>query len=138
MLLMHSQRSIPQTVLGPKVHWRLLNISSEVGSPCELSLACDVLAATTISEYLLRFYLSLGMAAQEGKVGAGEQIIARRRNRRLVPEGVPLNSRLSGALSGNLDASIGAQIVWCPSRVPTQAMSRTGVGLHGETVVLGG
>ena len=44
---------------------------------------------------------------------AGEQIIARRRNRRLVPEGVPLNSRLSGALSGNLDASIGVQTLWC-------------------------
>ncbi len=51
---------------------------------------------------------TLFMAMQEGKVGAGEQIIARRRNRRLVPEGVPLNSRLSGALSGNLDANIGA------------------------------
>jgi hypothetical protein len=31
-------------------------------------------------------------------VGAGEQIMARRRTRRLVPEGVPLNSRLSGNL----------------------------------------
>ena len=44
-------------------------------------------------------------AAQEAKVGAGEQIIARRRSRRLVPEGTPLNARLSGAASGNLGAA---------------------------------
>ena len=43
-------------------------------------------------------------AAQEAKVGAGEQIIARRRSRRLVPEGTPLNARLGGAPSGNLGA----------------------------------
>ena len=64
-------------------------------------------------------------------MGAGEQIIARRRQRRLVPEGVPLNSRLSGGLSGNLDANIGkraadAYRIWPrPSRIlsmPPQEM----------------
>ncbi len=38
--------------------------------------------------------------AQEGKLGAGEQIMARRRTRRLVPEGVPLSARNSGTFPG--------------------------------------
>lgn len=75
------------------------------------------------------------LRAQEGKVGAGEQIIARRRNRRLVPEGVPLNSRLSGALSGNLDANaIGkrAADAYRPRPRPSRLMSTPPEEMFGD------
>ncbi|BDA46005.1 probable cytochrome b561 and DOMON domain-containing protein at C-terminar half [Coccomyxa sp. Obi] len=71
---------------------------------------------------------------KEGKVGAGEQIIARRRNRRLVPEGVPLNSRLSGAYSGNLDASIGkrAAEAYKPRPRPSKLLSTPPEEMFGD------